>query len=75
MIGKFSHVSEPEKTTTKDILYSLAKGRVGSIPIIGARAAEIFSLVITPPMEKRRAEWMNDIAERLKALEEAVKHS
>jgi hypothetical protein len=66
---------EPKKTTTKDILYSLAKGGVGSIPIIGALAAEIFSMVITPPMEKRRAEWMNDIAERLKALEEAVKHS
>jgi len=62
---------EQEKTTNKDILYSLAKGGVGSIPIIGALATEIFSLVVTPPMEKRRAEWMNDIAERLKALEDA----
>jgi uncharacterized membrane protein len=33
--------------------------------------------VIVPPMEKRRAEWMNDIAERLKALEDAsvIDHS
>ena len=62
---------EPEKTTTKDVLYGLAKGGVGSIPIIGSLAAELFSLVITPPMEKRRAEWMNDIAERLKSLEDA----
>jgi hypothetical protein len=25
---------------------------------------------VTPPLEKRRAEWMNEIAEKLKALEE-----
>lgn len=62
---------QSDKTTTKDVIYALTKGGVSSIPVIGALAAEIFSLVVTPPMEKRRAEWMNDIADRLKALEDA----
>ena len=57
------------KTTKKDIAHSLAKGGLGTIPIIGSLASEIFGLVVTPPLEKRRAEWMNEIAEKLKELE------
>lgn len=57
------------KNTTKDIAHSLVKGTFGSIPIVGSLASEIFGLLITPPLEKRRAEWMNDIAEKLSAIE------
>lgn len=57
-------------TTPTDVAYAATKGGLGAIPIIGALAAEIFNLVVTPPLEKRRAEWMNDVAERLKKLEE-----
>lgn len=56
------------KTTGTDIAHSLLKGGIGTIPIIGSLAAEIFGLVVTPPLEKRRAEWMNDIAVKLKEL-------
>lgn len=56
------------KTTGKDIAHSLLKGGIGTIPIIGSLAVEIFGLVVTPPLEKRRAEWMNDIAVKLKEL-------
>ena len=57
------------ETTGKDIAHSLAKGTIGAIPIIGSLAAEIFGLVVTPPLDKRRAEWMNDVAQKLKELE------
>ncbi len=57
------------KTTKKDIAHSLAKGGLGTIPVIGSLASEIFGLVVTPPLEKRRAEWMNEVAEKLKELE------
>ena len=57
-------------TTKKDILHSLVKGGIGTIPLIGSLATEIFGLIVTPPLEKRRAEWMNEIAEKLKQLEE-----
>lgn len=58
------------KTTGTDIAHSLLKGGIGTIPIIGSLAVEIFGLVVTPPLEKRRAEWMNDIAVKLKELED-----
>jgi len=56
------------KITKKDIAHSLAKGGLGSIPVIGSLASEIFGLVVTPPLEKRRAEWMNEVAKNLKNL-------
>ena len=57
------------KTTKKDIAHSLVQGGFGAIPVIGSLASEIFGLVVTPPLEKRRAEWMNEVAEKLKELE------
>lgn len=57
------------RTTTKDVLYAAAKAGLGSIPVLGAAATELFGLVITPPLDKRRQEWMNEIAEKLTQLE------
>lgn len=58
------------KTTVGDVAHSLTKSGLGAIPVIGSLATEIFSLIVTPPLEKRRAKWMNEIAEKLKLLEE-----
>ena len=58
------------KTTAGDVANSLVKGGLGAIPVIGSLATEIFGLIVTPPLEKRRAEWMNEVAEKLKELEE-----
>lgn len=52
----------------KDITHSLVKGGLGSIPIVGSMAAEIFNLIIAPPLERRKSEWMNEIAAKLTEL-------
>jgi hypothetical protein len=57
------------KTTKEDILYSTIKAGLGSIPILGSAATELFGLVVTPPLDKRRQKWMNEVAEKLKLLE------
>lgn len=62
-----------DKTTTKDVLYVAAKAGLGSIPVIGSAASELFGFVVTPPLESRRAQWMDDVSERLKRLEESGK--
>lgn len=59
----------PNKTTKGDIAHSIAKGGIGAIPLIGSLASELFGLLVTPPLENRRAKWMNDVAEKLKELE------
>jgi hypothetical protein len=58
------------KDNNKDIAYAVAKAGLGSIPIIGAAASELLQLIVTPPIEKRRKEWMIQIGEKLKELEE-----
>ena len=60
---------EPEK---RDKVHTAVKAVMALIPSIGGTAAELFSMVIAPPLEKRRNQWLDDIAERLKSLEEVV---
>jgi hypothetical protein len=58
------------KSKFNDITYSILKGGVGTVPIIGSLAAELFGLIVTPPLEVRRTEWMNNLSLKIKALEE-----
>src|SRR4030042_1026429 len=60
------------KKTSGDITHAVAKAGISGIPIIGGPAAEIFSLIIVPPLSKRRDRWIESIAEDLKKLEEKV---
>ncbi|MBX4258550.1 hypothetical protein KTC96_18920 [Clostridium estertheticum] len=60
------------KPTKEDVVYTIAKAGISSIPIVGGAASEIFSAILTPPLTKRREKWLNEIAERLQALEENI---
>jgi hypothetical protein len=60
------------KTDKKDVGHALVRAIASNVPILGAAAVELFNLVITPSLEKRRANWMNTVAERLKELEKKV---
>ena len=42
--------------TPGDHLHTLTKAGIASIPGVGA-AAELFTIIIAPPLEKRRVEW------------------
>ena len=59
-----------KKETKDDIAYGVAKAILGSIPIAGAGASELLQLLVTPPLEKRRNEWMIEVGEKLKQLEQ-----
>ena len=61
---------EVPEATLKDRLHTLAKAGITSIPLVGAAASELFTVILASPLEKRRVEWMNDVAEHLKELEE-----
>jgi len=62
--------SPPEKSGY-DVAHSLAKAGLSSIPVVGGAAVELFQNIIQPPLERRRAEWMEDIGGRLKKMGEA----
>lgn len=56
--------------TGADRLHALGRALLASIPVAGPAAEVLFAEIITPSLEKRRVEWMNDIANRLQKLEE-----
>jgi len=49
----------------------IARAGLQTIPIAGGAAAEFFNAIISPPLEKRRQEWMEEVAECLRKLEES----
>jgi len=60
------------KASAGDYVHTAVKGTIATIPLIGAPASEFFSLVIAPPLEKRRDMWLIEIHQRLQQLEETI---
>ncbi|MDP1757161.1 MAG: hypothetical protein Q8L38_06930 [Pseudohongiella sp.] len=60
---------EPPKQGISDSAHAIAKAGLSMIPLAGGPAAELFQYVVQPPLEKRRAEWMQSVGERLHELE------
>src|SRR5687768_411257 len=58
-----------DKTAGDDVYAAVTAGRA-SIPVGGGAASELFAVVITPPLEKRRDEWMREVGEGLRRLEQ-----
>ena len=63
---------ERPESEKRDVAHTLIKAGISFIPGIGGAATELFSMIIAPPLEKRRNQWLDDIAERLKSLEGVV---
>jgi hypothetical protein len=61
-------LSVPE-ATRGDIATAIVRGAVGSFLVVGAAAGELVNLVLKPPLEKRRAKWMEEVAKCLRKLE------
>jgi len=60
----------PPTTSKGDVAHSAVKVVAGAIPYVGGAAAELFQVLVTPPLEKRRQAWMESIADGLHELEE-----
>ena len=65
-------ITKKPQRNAGDVVHTLVKAGISSLPCVGSSASELFSLVVTPSLEKRRDEWIESIAKTLKALEEKV---
>src|SRR6267142_579138 len=57
------------KRTGGDIAHAVVKIALGAIPRVGGVAAGLFNFIVTPPLEKRKAEWVEEVERRLTTLE------
>ncbi|HDX8376571.1 TPA: hypothetical protein RQN05_003194 [Aeromonas dhakensis] len=65
-----SNELEPPQATKGDVLHAIAKAGLSVIPVIGGPAVELFQNLVQPPLERRRAEWMAAVGEKLRELED-----
>jgi hypothetical protein len=64
---------EKPRRSAGDVGHALAKGLVGAVPIAGSTAAELFALIVAPPLEKRRERWLEEVASAVQELREKIK--
>lgn len=60
----------PTDKTAGDYVYAAVKAGLASLPVAGGAASELFVTVVTPPLQKRQTEWMHDMGEGLRRLEQ-----
>ncbi|ORJ58681.1 hypothetical protein [Geothermobacter hydrogeniphilus] len=60
----------PPSKTVGDAAHAIARAGLSAVPYVGGPAAELFSALINPPLEKRRIVWMEEVGEALQMLEE-----
>ena len=63
---------DPPKASAGDAVHAIARAGLGTIPIAGAAAVELFTAIITPSLAKRRDQWMRSIGESLRQLEKQM---
>jgi len=56
--------------TVGDQLHAIARAGIGSVPVVGSAGVELFAQIIAPPLERRRAEWMEEVGDALRSLED-----
>lgn len=62
---------EPDsKDNATSIARAVIKGSAGAIPIAGSFLSEIIDLLYKQPIEQRREEWLNDLAEALNEVQQ-----
>lgn len=60
---------DPPKSSAGDVVHAMTKAGISSIPLLGSAASELFALLVSPPLEKRRQRWMEEVGRALQELE------
>lgn len=60
------------KATAADATHTAIKAAMSSVPVFGNAASELFSSIVSPPLSKRKDEWIESIVEGLKNLQDQV---
>lgn len=60
---------QPKKRPT-DYAYGLAKALVSSVPVAGSPAAVVLDEFLGPPLERRRNQWLDSLAETIQEIKD-----
>ena len=57
------------KAGLSDVTHTAGRALLSMLPVVGGPAVELFNLIIQPPIERRRVEWMEDVGKTIELLE------
>ena len=60
----------PPETSGGDHAHAVTRAGLSSIPLVGGAAAELFSALVTPPLEARLEGWRETVGEALQTIDE-----
>ena len=63
----------PHKKGKGDITYDLVKGILSVIPTLGSPASLLLDTVFTTPLDKRKQEWLEHLADDVTYMQEIIK--
>lgn len=62
---------EPPDRSKGDVAHAVVRAGIAAVPLVGGSGVEIFTALVSPPLEKRRNEWMEQVGEALRDVAEA----
>jgi hypothetical protein len=65
-------ITKAPESSKEDLPQLAVRAGLSMVPGVGGAAVEIFNTIVTPPLNKRRDEWVSSIATRLISLEGKV---
>jgi hypothetical protein len=68
----FSEMTEQIEKDAKDGAHTLARAVLSAIPVIGGPLSVLFESVFSPPIEKRKQEWLQRLAQSVNTLTEKI---
>ena len=69
---KRRNIKKDLEPSAGDYAHAGVRAGLSLAPVLGGPLVEFFSMVVAPPLEKRRDAWLIDIVNRLKKLEREV---
>jgi hypothetical protein len=67
-----SDIPEEPKKSGADVACAVGKAALSSVPVVGGPAAEMLGLVFGPPLERRKAQWLERLAGAVNEVQEKV---
>ena len=60
------------KPTKGDAVHTVIRAALSAVPVVGGPATELFSAIIAPPLARRRDDWMRQIADAVRELQDRI---
>jgi hypothetical protein len=67
-------LTPPTDKTRGDYVQAVVRAAAGAIPLVGGAVVELVGLV-TPPLERRRQRWMQEIADAITQIAQTTPHT